>query len=285
MLHPSRKLCENRYFIWGIARSGIHATAEWIYGSYPDHRLYLISQTYGEEPISSWQTNSLLADIESHGRRDNFVCSGRWPEDYRSPATVCVVTLENHDIRCYQGDQWAANTLFGRSRRTWNLVLLRSLRNHYASYVMASQAHGGLVCYIRCARGKLHNLNTFPIDLWKMQAAEYLGDTAYLGPKVVRMNYDAWHASAGYRKDLASLLGIENDGRPFQNVPHNGGGSSFDKRTRDGRAEDMKVLERWNRMDEATQAPLLERLDKDSELRELSDRFDANVAALLNGPE
>jgi len=48
-------------------------------------------------------------------------------------------------------------------------------------------------------------------------------------------------------------LGFETDGAPYQRVHHFGNGSSFDGKSYDRRATEMKVLERWKVLrDDAT---------------------------------
>lgn len=64
-------------------------------------------------------------------------------------------------------------------------------------------------------------------------------------PSLVGINYNEWFQDAEYRVSIARQLGFDTDGRPYDDVPWNGGGSSFSGQAYRGHASRMDVLSRW----------------------------------------
>ena len=88
------------------------------------------------------------------------------------------------------------------------------------------------------------------VDLWKEQAREALGRTRQLAGPTVVLLYNCWFTDAAYRRERASALGLRAEVGASQRVARYGPvaeGESFDGLHYDGRAGEMKVLERWRR--------------------------------------
>lgn len=62
---------------------------------------------------------------------------------------------------------------------------------------------------------------------------------------IVGVNFNEWFQSSDYRVSTARRLGFDTDGAAYDEVPANGGGSSFSGRTHRGQASRMDVLGRW----------------------------------------
>lgn len=62
------------------------------------------------------------------------------------------------------------------------------------------------------------------------------------------INFNKWFVSREYRDVVAHKLGITNRDIGINSVTSFGKGSSFDKKSFDGRAQEMKVLRRWENM-------------------------------------
>lgn len=62
---------------------------------------------------------------------------------------------------------------------------------------------------------------------------------------VVGINYNEWFQDTHYRVAVARRLGFQTDGTPYNDVPWNGGGSSFSGQTYSGQASQMDVFGRW----------------------------------------
>lgn len=82
------------------------------------------------------------------------------------------------------------------------------------------------------------------LDKWLNIAKEFKGETNYV-PGFVKVYYDQFFVDETYRRDICSQInGVYNENE-LNVVARAGGGSSFDQTTYDGRASDMKVLERY----------------------------------------
>jgi len=114
-----------------------------------------------------------------------------------------------------------------------NLLVLRSPHNYLASLFASGLRH----------RDKhIENFQYF----WKQYADETLSKTNYLGDSKLIILFDKWFQSEDYRKRIAFLLGAEYTDRTSKGIE---GvirvGSSFDGRDYHGKAQKMKVLDRW----------------------------------------
>lgn len=108
-------------------------------------------------------------------------------------------------------------------------------------------------------------------DLWVDYARENVGETSHLrgvGP-VLHVNFPRWFSEPSYRVELAGAMDLPPTDAGLEIVPDFGGGSSFDAQSKHGKAQDMKVRERWRAF---TSAPEMRRLCSDGEVRELSRR-------------
>ena len=64
------------------------------------------------------------------------------------------------------------------------------------------------------------------------------------------ISFNDWFSHRDYRDSLGQQLGIVNTDASISGVTSFGKGSSFDKKSFDGKAQEMKVLQRWDRMAE-----------------------------------
>jgi len=86
------------------------------------------------------------------------------------------------------------------------------------------------------------------IERWKEYAREAVGETNYLGDNKVIINYNHWFKHERVRKEISKNMGIDFSDSKLNFVPENGYGSSFDSMEMNGKAQQMKVLERWKRL-------------------------------------
>ena len=98
-------------------------------------------------------------------------------------------------------------------------------------------------------KGKIQvNNSTFHLphnlDKWLGMAKEYTGETNYL-PQFIKIYYDDFFISREYRKGICNKIGGVYDETELNLVPAAGGYSSFDRDNYQGKAQSMKVLERW----------------------------------------
>jgi hypothetical protein len=109
--------------------------------------------------------------------------------------------------------------------------------------------------------------------LWKSYAREFLGLTDLMPTPKVCINYNRWFADKDYRDRLAWQLGLASSGKGLTEVAKwgpNTWGDSFDNLEFEGRANEMKVLERWRHFADDRD---FQKLFHDRELHELSERI------------
>jgi hypothetical protein len=94
------------------------------------------------------------------------------------------------------------------------------------------------------------------VHLWTSYAREALGETDLMSPKMTIL-YNQWFASADYRQqvveELNKITGLnleqsERSDKYLKRVAHWGGGSSFDKKKFENKAQEMAVLERYHHL-------------------------------------
>lgn len=119
------------------------------------------------------------------------------------------------------------------SKRIRQIIILRNPLNN-----IASQARLWGTDYLIGG-----NAQTF-LRRWLMYAREFVGDTNVL-PNKVTANFDRWFAEEQYRRDLAKRLDIPFSDATLNQVDPDWGKSSFDYYDYDGRAQELKVLDRW----------------------------------------
>lgn len=217
------------YHVWGIRRSGNHAIIGWLlkhvgapyvhFNDIQDVRNPLTPSGVVVSGAPAWRyKRGLLRKARQFFRsRSHGIFAGSDPTvDYRKlaalPGLACrVFSYEDKPVT---------------SARPGVLVL-RDPFNLFASLLKAGYF-------------------TRPLEELPVIYASHA--EAFLCQKetgIVGVNFNEWFQSAGYRISIASRLGFETDGEPYDEVPANGGGSSFSGRTHRGQASRMDVLGRW----------------------------------------
>jgi hypothetical protein len=245
--------------IFALKRSGQHAFVRWV-----------AQQSIGPVRFIN-SCRAFLDPCEHHGKqpktsRDPWCIPLSAPEFTTSSHVPLVYNYENFDFR-----ELGARALerpdipLVPGARFRDVILLRDPFNLFASHRQWRPGDFEDDRYI----GEL-------ADLWKVHARETLRTTRYLADPVC-VSYNAWFSDPSYRLEVIQALELpvaEDGGIPSQ-VPRFGGGSSFDGLTFDGRASDMRVLERWkeHRDERRLQAFL------DAEVRELAARIFGQLEA------
>ena len=79
------------------------------------------------------------------------------------------------------------------------------------------------------------------------------------------------------RQIIAEKFGFVTDGKNYNKVPKAGGGNTFDGLSLNGKAKNLKVLERWKSMKDH---PLCQKVKSDYELQEYSNQLFGDVLNL-----
>lgn len=137
-----------------------------------------------------------------------------------------IEQIRNGEVK-EKHDKW-----YGKRDSKINILVLRDPFNLVASnlakhqYAMPTANVVNLIC-----------------ELWKNHAKEFLGQTSFL-QNLIKVNVNKWHTNSDYRLELMKKLNINLDPSPYQRIP-DFGGSSFSGKAKQGKASELKIIERW----------------------------------------
>ena len=259
---------------YGLRRSGNHAVINWIAAQQSEPVHFRNNCPAEDHPFMSGCTIGVRKGTEIE---HIFVPRHKFKRDpnpeesiaryLRVPKKCLIYSYENYDIRRIPHSKIHSDRdIVGRSRRKYDIVILRELHNWLASKLIVRGRHD--LTEERFARSRF-NTSYFKeyagweedgkdiggrdycrmgehIGMWKAYAREILGETQFC-ENLIPVLFDRWFCDREYRRNLATKLEIEFTDRGKNVVAAVGGsGSSFDNLKYDGNAEAMKVLERWN---------------------------------------
>jgi hypothetical protein len=252
--------------VFALRRSGHHAILNWIRYQLPYRHWLLNDCRLGENPFQG----AALWDSAIQGRwHEHRVFHLRRELDGRHAFKGALIyNFEESDLRDvpHLMPIESERAWLGPSRRRMDVVILRDPFNLLASKL--KWAYGDID---RPSKPSLTEVEVAR-DLWKVHAREFLGETTHLSD-VVTISYNAWFLDKAYRDRRASELGFENRDVGLTSVARWGPSmsqDSFDGLRFDGRAQEMKVLERWKRFENDA---FYRDLMSDLEVHELSERI------------
>jgi hypothetical protein len=249
---------KNEFRFIAIQRSGHHAVINWIISNLEGNMCYLNNCHAGMNPYLSFNpddsiTNSIDIDEEVKGN-----CSSK---DY------LIYNYENRSLENIFSDTFTNNieNWVGKSKRIKNILVLRDPFNNIASK------------YKWAINGKkwvptIDEIKQLPL-IWKSYAKEYLEETNYIKSDKLIINYNQWFIDSSYREFLAKELGLISFDKGIKTIAKwgpNTWGDSFDNLDFDGKANEMKVLERWKFF---ADDKLYKSFFKDEELISLSEKI------------
>lgn len=228
---PSQIINQKEIRVIGLRRTGNHAIINWICKQQDG-----IVQHVNNVPINK---NPYLHFYEGHARSNQYL-KVKWKlkreslgkfdkkdclvysyEDYGLQQITDPILEEKHDI------------YFGKSAERYDVLILRDPFNLFASRLKSG--------YI-----DIKDPEKTATDLWISYAKEYLGETEFLGGrKKVCINYNRWTVDPAYRHQIASELSLKFSDAGINHIPRNGGGSSFEGLSFEGKAAKMDVQNRW----------------------------------------
>lgn len=252
--------------VFALRRSGHHAILNWIRHQLPVRHWLLNDCDMGANPFDGAVLSSSLVQGRWHEHRvfyldrekaGRHVYKGALIYNFEEPDLSRVpVVMPIADEQAW----------IGASQRRHDVLMLRDPFNQLASKL--KWAYGDVE---RPSKPSLDEVEAAR-DLWKMHAREFLGETSYLTDRVT-LSYNDWFLDRSYRDRKADELGFVNRDVGLDEVARWGptlSKDSFDGLRYDGRAQEMKVLERWRRFEaDAFYRTLVD----DGELHDLSHRI------------
>lgn len=202
-------------YLIGMARNGTYALVNWILGQ-------------------GWPSKIKFHDRKSYDKYFGQILPG-----------CNLYRYERNNLRTFQESM---HQKVKQPRKKVLLYLIRDPYNHFASSLKLWTS------FPPAKRQKvLRNIDRWSETLvsgWKQYAAQALNKANYLPKTAVYVDYNQWFASKRYRQGMSKRLGCEFSDDPLEQVrsfpnPKQKLVSSFDKQKYNGRAQSMKVLDRW----------------------------------------
>ncbi|MCV0439708.1 MAG: hypothetical protein K5880_13865 [Hydrogenophaga sp.] len=143
----------------------------------------------------------------------------------------------------------------------YHVIILRDPYNWAASWWHSTQWLGAKIRESRFEQW---------VAIWKEHAIECLAEES----KFIPVSYNAWFTSSEYRTRVAAKLNLSTEDKRVNTVRS---GSSWDGKQFDGRAQDMRVLCRWENMRDD---PAWQKVALDPEIQRLAEKlFDLTVSS------
>jgi hypothetical protein len=239
---------QREFRIVSLRRSGHHAVIDWLMRQLAGEIVHLNDLRPTVNPFRQYWLGGVrgkghgaeyrmrdLAEIEFYSGDSG---KDRLRQDSRgafTPKDALLLNFEDCAIsRVFSKRSHRLHDLHvGRSARIRNILILRDPFNWMASRLKIG---------FRDVKGPTRRTLT---DLWLEYAREFLGETKHVPQPAVFVNYNRWFSEKEYRRELADELGVPFLDEGLGQVATQAGGSSFDGTAFEGRAQDMKVLERW----------------------------------------
>ena len=237
--------CEIR--IIGLQRTGNHAIINWIISQTPGRTFFLSDVRASENPYASmsefehYESGSLVTRLtfwEPPAAPIDELCQHGYGREVAGSFSAKQLLIYNYEDQpltricsdyCEQNhDKW-----LGISHTRFDVLIVRDPFNLLASRLRMGSALSGIKDYDRVK------------VLWKEYAREYLSMTRVLGGRPILVNFNEWFLSRTYRCELARTLNLVFSDAGVDHVAGFGGGSSFDGFAFQGRAREMRILERW----------------------------------------
>jgi hypothetical protein len=245
-----------------LQRSGHHAIINWIIANQKTNYCFLNNCYPHSNPfITASKTDSSLQHVQIEEELlGNFSDKDLLIYNYEDKSLPDIFYPE------FKGDmgKW-----LGKSEQAFNVLILRDPFNNFASkYHWAKNG--------KKWQPSLDSIRQLPV-LWKTYAKEFLNQTNFITQNKITISYNEWFKSDNYRAKLASDLLLVSSDKSVTEVAKwgpNTWGDSVDNLTYDGKANEMKVLERWKLY---ADDPFFISLFDDNELIELSEKIFGHI--------
>jgi len=256
-------------FVFGMKRTGNHGIIGWLSFLFPEPVYFINNVRHFTDPFAKnheFRRYRALNVVDLHKKRypdTTFSTDIRLAEKKTLLLSYEDVPLDALAERPIIEDKVAK---LGASAHSTTILLLRDHYNLIASRMQMYRKEGSPVSVKRMKRD---------LDLWKVYAREFLGETSYLGDGLLRISYNNWFSSKPYRQLLATQLDLPFSDEGLEILPPQG--SSFDSKELLGGAQRMAVLERWKAFKDD---PIYEEAVRDVEAAELNERLFGTRAEL-----
>jgi hypothetical protein len=238
-MENDQKAQQHEYRILGLSRSGNHAVINWVISQLEGEYVFLNCTEPKHNPFLTCRPLALEGDSYLTNKPDFDL-----EKEQKGSLTIKDYLIYNHEDSFLgslnsAAQQKARTQWVGQSKLQKDVLILRDPFNLFASRIKA-----GLI------RGHYTHHGARPIStltlkrIYKQHAHEFLGNRKNLKNKIL-VNFNLWTSNMSYREDLARQLDIPFRDSGFTEVPAVAGGSSFDGITFAGKANEMRLQDRW----------------------------------------
>jgi len=234
MTSKNNFLFEKEIRMFGLKRSGLHAANAWVWHYFkPGSVMYQNNTALTFKERQQYNTfDEYFGLLESTPQ-----CYINLIEHLDPQKVHQKLSDPNYEYNTEKKEIAARYEKKYFSKEEYNIVVLRSPFNNLASI---AQDRGN---------NSFRKQSAFSFkEMWMKYAYELIGTTNFFSPGKVPFLFDEWFVNKEYRKNLASLLGLEFTDLGLNEVTRRG--SSFDKKRYHGKAQEMNVLNRWSQIDE-----------------------------------
>ncbi|MEM7772248.1 MAG: hypothetical protein AAGA75_15925 [Cyanobacteria bacterium P01_E01_bin.6] len=209
--------------IVGLRRTGNHAVIVWIRAQHPDHAWHINHPPAGKNPYQFLYTHYKKPELRQEAM-------GKF-----SHKSLLMMSYEDQNLEeiCSETFEKFHDTYVGVSANRFDVLILRDPFNLLASQIKSNMSR------------LTDSSATETIQRWKTYAREFLGETNFLTHNKLCVSFNTWHTDSDYRKHVAESLDFTFTDAGRERVKDYGGGSSFDGQEHDGKASQLKILDRW----------------------------------------
>lgn len=234
------------YLLHGMKRSGNHGLVRW-----------LLPQIDGSFINNAIPVGPILRGVKMLPDPMPFDAWVKGKTDLRGSGSAgLLIGLEDLELE--------ATPLADDRREVRKLLILRRPEQMFSSRLR----HASRVEMVAFPRQN-NDVMRRAASVWKQHARCFLGmENSY--PGRIAISFEAWVTDREYRRTLCDAIGVDFDDRAFGGVGHEGGGSSFDGMSFDGKGHLMNVLDRVSQLLPEERA-VLDEIFRDRELQRLSE--------------
>lgn len=253
----------------GLQRSGNHAIINWIFTQAKEPRCFLNYNPVDCNPFIYFQKQGTVKEFQKDFYKDFNVpmeCFG-----FFSDKATLIYSYEDDNLEETYTERFAKNhdRWLGKSQNCYDVIILRDPFNLFASRLKKEED----IIENRYSL-KIEDQRKTLINLWKQYAREFVDKTNFLKYQKVTISYNRWVTDKDYRRQLAETLGLNFNDETMNEVLPVGGGSSFDRTSKNNDAKQMKVFDRWQfYKDDETFKDVF----RDAEIIELSDQIFGDI--------
>ena len=270
LIYPLEYCNQREFRIVGLMRTGNHVIINWLFSMLDEPKCFLNYVEPNRNPFIYFKRKGTLTQFPQvyfQKNRIKFEQLGLLRKK-----NALLYSYEDEYLDKIFTDKFALNhdRWVGKSRKKYNVLLLRDPFNLFASRLKREEKHKNRYSL------KDENERRHVIAIWKQYAREFLGETNHLPEQKIMINYNEWITSDEYRSQLVNELqmNVQKKDDVLEEFLEIGGGSSFNNEQKPTLEE---LLGRWKKYRNNS---LFIEIFRDQELIELSNKIFGEIPGI-----